>query len=250
MTDFMYELQRQVNELKENPTSIGFMRNHSLFAYDVNENSVIAYPADCAAREKAIKNSLTAAQYDTLQKTTFISSKETVEEYINLLQRLVNKGIFDIPKTTAPTFPRYPYPIPGGYPMPNLCNSTNWDKVYKDINGITTDDNKQSGDKCECDNGKKCCNCHEAKVKESVDRNNTVYEGPYIHIGLEGFDNPDDIVTKIHQRLVGNDKYINCSIILSKVDGDYSVTLCVNELDNKDLCDVFTIINGVIKDEK
>lgn len=57
MTDFMYDLQRQVNELKENPTSIGFMRNNSLFAYDVNENRVITSPADCDAREKAIKNS-------------------------------------------------------------------------------------------------------------------------------------------------------------------------------------------------
>lgn len=139
-----------------------------------------------------------------------------MEEYINLLQRLVNKGIFDTPKTTAPTFPRYPYPIPGGYPMPNLCNSTNWDKVYKDINGITTDDNKQSDDK-----------------------SGTTYTGPVIEISFDKFDKPEKIADTLHKSFVGNQDYIDSKIIINCDDG-VKLVICVDDLD-------MAVINDTLK---
>lgn len=124
MDDMIYDLENKIEMLKEQPETAGFMRKRFV-VYNIGQRYKMLYngctsngayvPNALFKKEtmmKKIKDELSATDYDTLQHTTYESSKETIKKYIEILNHLVDKGIFDIPEPKIP-------------PCPNEINGTN-----------------------------------------------------------------------------------------------------------------------------
>ena len=111
MDDMIYDLENKIEMLKEQPETTGFMKTRLKVYnagvtrfdgfYNVCTSNGAYVPSHLFMRDivmKKIKDELSASDYETLQYTTYESSKETIEKYIEILNRLVDKGIFDIPQ--------------------------------------------------------------------------------------------------------------------------------------------------------
>lgn len=118
MDDMIYDLENKIEMLKEQPEYAGFMKNrfvvyntgnqrYGMF-YNTHTSNGTYVPNSLFQREaimKKIKDELSASDYETLQYTTYESSKETIKNYIEILNHLVDKGIFDILEPKIPPCP-------------------------------------------------------------------------------------------------------------------------------------------------
>lgn len=254
MTDLIYDLQRQVKNLEENPTPTGFMRNRSPFAYNVNDSeTTYTANANVIGRENAIKNSLTAAQYDTLQKTTFASSTETVKEYIRILEKLVDEGVFDMGIN-------HRFIFPSSYPNTNTISESEVPLKSK-IGGYVVDEDVIKP-KCDC----KCNDCKGdcddiaitpwAESKKSMEpagvgydkMKRISYDGQVIEIKFEKFEDARKVLSIIHDGLAGDEKYVNQSISLidDEDTGEHGMSLNINDLENYEIAKFVGILTAAI----
>ena len=94
------ELQDENERLKAESVESGFLSN------DYRKNSVVApykptfrpFGPNVMCLEDSIRANVTGQELLILCRTTYRSSKAQIEKYIEIIQRLLDAGIFDVPE--------------------------------------------------------------------------------------------------------------------------------------------------------
>lgn len=121
MDEIIYNFQKEIKRLTNTPSATGFMNNDTMVPSYIkiddpssnSDRSSYIRPIRSAAvpsipkwnqinRERIIKSKLTGAELELLNFTTFSSDMKTIQEYVNIIQKLIDNGVFDVTPMPAP----------------------------------------------------------------------------------------------------------------------------------------------------
>lgn len=114
LEQLLREKDQEIGRLKASSIDFGFM--HQEIVLGIPMTSMYAIPFDPTRNERLredIMKDVTAEEYRILTSTRFTSPKEQISRFTGILNRLLEKGVFDQPDLTAtPTPYRNPYMTP------------------------------------------------------------------------------------------------------------------------------------------
>lgn len=146
--DTVRDLQFQLDMAKQNSFGRNFMDGS--LGYNHSGTSTTGYVYDyrkISERQRRIENVLTVSEYRILISTTFRDSRETIDKYIAILEKLKTEGIFDDMPSPNNDLSMggtlgmgFGVPVSGGWfggpPVQNNCFTAN--------NGATTTSNNSA----------------------------------------------------------------------------------------------------------
>lgn len=150
MDEIIYNFQEEIKRLTNTPSATGFMNNDTMVPSYIkiddpssnSDSSSYIRPIRSAAvpsipkwdqidRERIIKSKLTGAELELLNFTTFSSDMKTIQEYVNIIQKLIDNGVFDVTPMPAPIMGPITAPI-GCAPAGLGCDKRKSDESTED----------------------------------------------------------------------------------------------------------------------
>lgn len=194
--EYINEKDNQIAELEEVAGEHGFMRGLEYVPISINSpftlpNKMRRGPITIGkivpGSKEDIMNRCTAREYYILQHARWTNSREVIEEFINILKRLIDEGCFGEKIPEGPMQMCTPDPNGHGWsPIPqvpgpfgyNLPRTTQWDidngnKLPNPNPEIKEEDKKECKDDCKKD-CKGDCNCDKEATEENTDNHEEI----------------------------------------------------------------------------
>lgn len=111
--EMIHQKDHEIERLRATSTDFGFMHQEPVIGFPVTSMYRPFDPTRDERLRDAIMKEVTAEEYRILTSTRFTSPKEQISRFTEILNRLLEKGVFDVPDMEIPV-PYKMHPVAWG----------------------------------------------------------------------------------------------------------------------------------------
>lgn len=111
--DLMSQKDMEIERIRATSTDFGFMHQETVIGFPATSMYMPFDPTRNERLREAIMKEVTAEEYRILTTTRYTSPKEQISRFVGILNKLLEKGVFDVPDMEIPV-PYKMHPVAWG----------------------------------------------------------------------------------------------------------------------------------------